>query len=98
MIVISSDRNFTWTEICILRDSIYFTNRSDWATSRQVEATYILTKTLSSILRWHLGLDEVQHLAQGGQLSPSRLRGTLKYPSLRGPYQRERSHFFIIKV
>ncbi|KAH7488922.1 uncharacterized protein KRP23_2864 [Phytophthora ramorum] len=29
-----------------------------------------------------------QHLAQGGELSPKRLRGTLKYPGIRGPQSR----------
>ncbi|KAL4093024.1 hypothetical protein PRIC1_012013 [Phytophthora ramorum] len=35
-----------------------------------------------------LPLTDVQHLAQGGELSPKRLRGTLKYPGIRGPQSR----------
>ncbi|KAF1789818.1 P-loop containing nucleoside triphosphate hydrolase [Phytophthora cactorum] len=35
-----------------------------------------------------LPLEEVQHLAQGGDLPPKRLSGTLKYPGLRGPQSR----------
>ncbi|KAG6614458.1 ATP-binding Cassette (ABC) Superfamily [Phytophthora cinnamomi] len=31
---------------------------------------------------------EVRHLAQGGELSPKRLSGTLKYPGIRGPQSR----------
>ncbi|KAE9131690.1 hypothetical protein PF010_g3435 [Phytophthora fragariae] len=35
-----------------------------------------------------LPLDEVRHLARGGELSPKRLSGTLKYPGIRGPQSR----------
>ncbi|KAF4142953.1 Concanavalin A-like lectin/glucanases superfamily [Phytophthora infestans] len=35
-----------------------------------------------------LPLNEVQHLARGGELPPKRLSGTLKYPGLRGPQSR----------
>ncbi|GMF40211.1 unnamed protein product [Phytophthora lilii] len=35
-----------------------------------------------------LPLSDVQHLARGGELSPKRLHGTLKYPGIRGPQSR----------
>ncbi|KAF1777692.1 Concanavalin A-like lectin/glucanase domain [Phytophthora cactorum] len=84
--------------LSIASGSIYFTNRSGRGTSPRrgdyPHGDFVGWYGFHGLLdefRFYSGvlpLEEVQHLAQGGDLSPKRLSGTLKYPGLRGPQSR----------
>ncbi|KAF1777690.1 Concanavalin A-like lectin/glucanase domain [Phytophthora cactorum] len=71
------------------KQDVYLDGDNVWSTTGALHREW--QHLLHEQFRFYSGvlpLEEVQHLAQGGDLSPKRLSGTLKYPGLRGPQSR----------
>ncbi|KAF1777683.1 Concanavalin A-like lectin/glucanase domain [Phytophthora cactorum] len=71
------------------KQDVYLDGDNVWSTTGALHREW--QHLLHEQFRFYSGvlpLEEVQHLAQGGDLPPKRLSGTLKYPGLRGPQSR----------